>query len=206
MQRVDSRVSTGLVHTQFTTLESPIGELYIATDGIGVNTVYFDRPRRDTLRRWVRNDGSDGAASAVLADARAQLDAYFRSDLRVFDLPLSMAGTLFQSRVWDALRRILFGTTVSYGEIARWIGTPDACRAVGAANGQNPVPIIVPCHRVIGASGALTGFGGGIERKRWLLEHEGALVEGASRSRGRQMRDKAQRDEQLGLGLVSSDR
>jgi O-6-methylguanine DNA methyltransferase len=108
-------------------------------------------------------------------DVCAQLGAYFRGERRSFDLPLSMAGTPFQQRVWQALRDIPFGETVSYGEVARRIGAPDAFRAVGAANGQNPVPIIVPCHRVIGASGALTGFGGGIERKRWLLDHERAV-------------------------------
>lgn len=171
--------------TRFTTLASPIGELHIAADDRGVSAVYFDRPPRETLRQWVRDERDDGRASGLLADACAQLDAYFRGALKVFETPLSMQGTPFQRRVWEALCLIPFGATMSYGEIARRIGAADAFRAVGAANGQNPVPIIVPCHRVIGALGALTGFGGGIERKRWLLEHEGALGVRATRSRSR---------------------
>ena len=91
-------------------------------------------------------------------------------------MPLEPSGTEFQQRVWTALRAIAYGTTTSYGTIARRLGDPRATRAVGAANGQNPIPIIVPCHRVVGAKGDLTGFGGGIDRKRWLLEHEGALI------------------------------
>jgi methylated-DNA-[protein]-cysteine S-methyltransferase len=94
----------------------------------------------------------------------------------VFDLPLVFEGTAFQKRVWNLLRDIPYGTTTSYGTLARRLGDPHATRAVGAANGQNPIPIIVPCHRVVGSRGELTGFGGGIDRKRWLLEHEGALL------------------------------
>jgi methylated-DNA-[protein]-cysteine S-methyltransferase len=204
MGSVDSYPSLVSSQTRFTTLESPIGELHIATEGGGVSAVYFDRPRGDILRRWIRDDGSDGAPSAELGDACAQLRAYFRGELRVFALPLSMAGTPFQRRVWDALRRIPFGVTVSYGEIARWIAAPDAFRAVGAANGQNPVPIIVPCHRVIGASGALTGFGGGIERKRWLLEHEGALAVRTSRARERTSGVPQQDGRQLTLEIPAA--
>ncbi|HMA45123.1 MAG TPA: methylated-DNA--[protein]-cysteine S-methyltransferase, partial [Gemmatimonadales bacterium] len=104
-----------------------------------------------------------------------QLDDYFARRRAVFDLPLAAAGTPFQQRVWRALRQIPFGATESYAGLARRLGAPAAARAVGAANGQNPIPIIVPCHRVIGADGDLTGFGGGLERKRWLLAHEGAI-------------------------------
>jgi methylated-DNA-[protein]-cysteine S-methyltransferase len=111
-----------------------------------------------------------GAAPATIADA---LDAYFGGRLDALEaLAVRTGGTAFQRRVWAALRRIPAGTTTSYGALARRIGRPTAWRAVGLANGANPIALVVPCHRVIGASGALTGFGGGIERKRWLLAHE----------------------------------
>jgi methylated-DNA-[protein]-cysteine S-methyltransferase len=130
-----------------------------------------------TCRHTVaRGNDSDGPASAVLARARQQLEEYFARARSTFDLPLDATGSAFQRRVWDALRAIPYGTTVSYGELARRLGDVRATRAVGAANGQNPIPIIVPCHRVVGAHGELTGFGGGLDRKRWLLEHEGALL------------------------------
>jgi len=112
----------------------------------------------------------------ILQLARRQLDEYFARTRTSFDLPLDAEGTAFERRVWDLLRAIPYGTTTSYGELARRLGEPKDARAVGAANGKNPIPIIVPCHRVIGANGDLTGFGGGLERKRWLLEHEGALL------------------------------
>ena len=104
--------------------------------------------------------------------ARKQLGEYFKGKRMTFDLPLAPEGTEFQQSVWKQLRKISYGRTKSYGEIANKVGNPRASRAVGAANGRNPISIIVPCHRVIGADGKLTGFGGGIERKRWLLEHE----------------------------------
>ncbi|HEX8153874.1 MAG TPA: methylated-DNA--[protein]-cysteine S-methyltransferase, partial [Thermoanaerobaculia bacterium] len=107
---------------------------------------------------------------------RAQLAAYFRGELRAFDLPLAPSGTAFQQSVWSVLRSIPYGTTRTYLDVANAIGKPSACRAVGAANGANPLPIVVPCHRVIGTSGALTGFGGGIDVKRKLLALEGALL------------------------------
>jgi len=112
----------------------------------------------------------------ILQLARRQLDEYFAGTRTSFDLPLDAEGTAFERRVWDLLRVIPYGTTTSYGELARRLGEPKDARAVGAANGKNPIPIVVPCHRVIGANGDLTGFGGGLERKRWLLEHEGALL------------------------------
>ena len=115
--------------------------------------------------------------SRVLADAAAQLEAYFDGAHVTFDLPFELNGTDFQRRCWLALASIPYGQTVSYGEQARRLGLgSDAARAVGAANGQNPLPIVLPCHRVIGADGSLTGFGGGLETKRFLLEHEGALL------------------------------
>lgn len=113
----------------------------------------------------------------VMRETLAQLRAYFAGDLRVFDVPLEVVGTDFQKRVWRALRTIPFGETRSYSQVAGQIGSPRAVRAVGAANGRNPIPIIVPCHRVIGASGGLVGFGGGLEWKRFLLGLEANNVE-----------------------------
>jgi methylated-DNA-[protein]-cysteine S-methyltransferase len=114
---------------------------------------------------------------AVLDETVDQLEAYFAGELFEFDLPLDLEGTEFQRQCWLALATIPYGQTVSYGEQARRLGLgPDAARAVGAANGQNPVPLVLPCHRVIGADGSLTGFGGGLHVKRFLLEHEGALL------------------------------
>jgi len=124
--------------------------------------------------------GSHGITShslPVMHETLAQLRAYFAGDLRVFDVPLEIAGTEFQKCVWSALRTIPYGETRSYSQIARQIGSPSAVRAVGAANGRNPIPIIVPCHRVIGASGSLVGFGGGLEWKRFLLDLEATNVE-----------------------------
>ena len=113
----------------------------------------------------------------MLDEAARQLDAYFAGDLVEFDLPLELQGTEFHRRCWLALASIPYGQTVSYGEQARRLGLgSDAARAVGAANGRNPLPLVLPCHRVIGADGSLTGFGGGLDVKRFLLEHEGALL------------------------------
>jgi methylated-DNA-[protein]-cysteine S-methyltransferase len=120
---------------------------------------------------WVRDD-------APFAAAHAQLDEYFAGDRTEFDLPLHPSGTPFQLKVWDALRTIPYGEVRSYGEIAEQIGKPGAARAVGLANGRNPISIIVPCHRVIGASGALTGYGGGLERKQALLDLESRTAAG----------------------------
>ena len=114
------------------------------------------------------------SADPLLLEAAAQLRAYFAGELREFDLPLAPRGTVFQRQVWTAVSAIPYGSTATYAEIAAAIGRPSACRAVGAANGRNPLPLIVPCHRVIGAAGALTGYGGGLERKRSLLDLEAA--------------------------------
>jgi methylated-DNA-[protein]-cysteine S-methyltransferase len=162
--------------TLFSTIDSPIGELYLtATDG-GLTAVYFDTPRRKISSQWLPDGGKGGRASAVLGQTRKQLAAYFAGTLTTFDLPLVFAGTEFQERVWHALQTVAFGQSTSYGALARQIGAPSAPRAVGAANGRNPIPIIVPCHRVIGSTGALTGFGGGIHRKQWLLDHERGVL------------------------------
>jgi methylated-DNA-[protein]-cysteine S-methyltransferase len=119
----------------------------------------------------VRND-----ANRLLGETTRQLRAYFDGNLRDFDLPLDMQGTVFQKRVWDELQRIPYGETRSYMQVAVSVGSPQAVRAVGAANGANPVPIVVPCHRVIGSSGKLTGYGGGLPLKKRLLELEGTLA------------------------------
>ena len=162
--------------TVYQTTPSPVGELLLTADAFGLTGVYFEPhrwgPSPDHVAGWRRDD-----AGGVLAAARAQLAAYFAGELTAFDLPLAPRGTPFQERVWGALRDIPYGETISYAELARRVGRPGASRAVGAANGRNPISIIVPCHRVIGADGTLTGYGWGIERKRYLLE----LESGASR-------------------------
>jgi methylated-DNA-[protein]-cysteine S-methyltransferase len=154
----------------FTYIDSPIGRLLLGTDGEALIRVDMEVPNRPPcdLESWT----SDVSAGPLLEAAR-QLEEYFTRRRRAFDLPIRMQGTEFQRRAWRSLMDIPFGETRSYGEQARRIGNPNASRAVGLANGRNPIPIIVPCHRVIGADGSLTGFGGGIERKRWLLAHEG---------------------------------
>jgi len=154
-----------------TTVDSPIGPLTLtAVDGV-LTGLHMDRQRHapEPSGEWEPDD-------AAFKDVVAQLDAYFAGELVEFDVPLSMAGTDFQRRVWAGLRDIAYGETISYGELARRVGNPNASRAVGLANGRNPVAIIVPCHRVIGADGSLTGYGGGLERKVWLLAHERATI------------------------------
>jgi methylated-DNA-[protein]-cysteine S-methyltransferase len=147
-------------------VDTPIGPVGLVASDTALHAVLFDGGR-------IRAEGG----SPVLDEAIRQLEAYFDGDLVVFDLPLELHGTEFQRRCWLALATIPYGQTVSYGEQARRLGLgPDAARAVGAANGRNPLPIILPCHRVLGADGSLTGFGGGLHVKRALLEHEGALL------------------------------
>jgi methylated-DNA-[protein]-cysteine S-methyltransferase len=153
--------------------ESPIGELLLTASDSALTGVRF--PGTGEVTAAPANDAR-GPASAVLARACEQLAEYFAGSRTTFAIPVEPAGTPFQRRVWEALRAIPYGTTLSYGELARRLGDVRATRAVGAANGRNPIPIIVPCHRVVGADGSLTGFGGGLDRKRWLLEHEGALM------------------------------
>jgi methylated-DNA-[protein]-cysteine S-methyltransferase len=153
--------------TTTTTFPSPIGPLTLhARDG--ALTAVWMEDDRDLPER--------PGHAPPLTEARIQLDAYFAGDLRVFDLPLAPEGTEFQLRVWNELRKIPYGETISYGELARRVGDPTAARAVGLANGRNPLPVIVPCHRVIGADGSLTGFGGGLDRKRRLLELEAGVA------------------------------
>lgn len=153
----------------FTMLDTPIGPLLLAGRNGALQRIGLPSGKGSVAPRaeWGRDDGA-------FAAARAQLEVYFAGGLKRFDLALEPLGTPFQLSVWQALRTIPFGETLSYGALAARIGRPGSSRAVGAANGANPLPIVVPCHRVIGADGSLTGFGGGIEAKRWLLAHEGA--------------------------------
>jgi len=156
------------------TLDTPIGTLVLAADGEGLRHIEFPSNRHPVDRAgWV--PGAEGAAADILAMTSQQLHEYFDGARRDFDLPLAPRGTAFQVQVWQTLATIPFGATWSYGELARAIGKPDAMRAVGAANGRNPLPIVLPCHRVIGADGSLTGFGGGLPIKEALLRLEGAL-------------------------------
>jgi len=154
-------------------METPIGVLRLVADAQGLREVRFAEPRhpRSTPAEWVR-------ASEPLAFARTQLQEYFAGERVDFDLPLHPLGTPFQLSVWRELSRIPYGATASYGDIARRIENPAAVRAVGAANGQNPIPIVVPCHRVIGSNGSLTGFGGGLPTKQFLLALERQVADG----------------------------
>lgn len=153
-------------------LETPLGLLYITFDS---NFVY----RVDFEGETPRVVSQAPTRQALPPELRDRLNAYMEGDCAALDsIAVETGGTAFQREVWSALRRIPAGSTISYGELAARIGRPRAVRAVGLANGANPVPLIVPCHRVIGANGALTGYGGGVWRKRWLLEHEAASVGG----------------------------
>jgi O-6-methylguanine DNA methyltransferase len=158
-------------------MQSPIGPLLIAVDAEGrLRAVDFWNDEAE-LHRWLRKHvGAYEATEGQLpAPIQAAFDRYFAGDPDALKaVPWITGGTEFQRKVWNALTSIPAGETWSYGQLARHIGLPDAVRAVGAANGANPIPIVVPCHRVIGADGSLTGFGGGLDRKRWLLRHEGA--------------------------------
>lgn len=156
---------------------TPIGELMVVADGEGrLRATHFADHEQSLTRMLARQYGGNGFAlepSRNPGGLTAAIDAYFAGDLTAIDaLPVEMAGTAFQRAVWTALREIPVGTTVSYSELARRIGRPSAVRAVGLANGANPVGVVVPCHRVVGADGRLVGYGGGISRKRWLLDHE----------------------------------
>lgn len=159
-----------LTNSFFTTAASPVGELTLTSDGEGLTGLYLDGQRYfPELTGCVRRDGLP-----VFVLTRAWLDLYFSGEQPLFTPPLSPVGTDFQLAVWAALAGIPYGDTVSYSDIADAVGCKSA-RAVGTAVGKNPVSIIVPCHRVVGKNGALTGYAGGIERKRFLLELEGAL-------------------------------
>jgi methylated-DNA-[protein]-cysteine S-methyltransferase len=150
----------------FSELGSPVGTLLLVGDGELLTGLYMDEQNhRPTFPDSERND-------RCFKEVQSQLKAYFAGTLHVFDLPLAGHGTEFQQMVWKALRKIPYGSTQTYGELAKRVGNPNASRAVGMANGRNPIGIIVPCHRVIGTNGTLTGYAGGVQRKQWLLEHE----------------------------------
>ena len=155
-------------------MESPVGELLIVADETTLRMISFREGRYPgkVADGWRRG-------GAVVANAREQLGEYFAGRRRLFDLPLAPSGTAFQLRVWQALQDIPYGATCSYGEQARVMGQPRAVRAVGAANGRNPIPIVVPCHRVIGGDGRLTGYAGGLGIKKFLIELEGRHVNAA---------------------------
>ena len=150
-------------------MDSPVGRLWIAATRKGICAISFRAPKRKTA------GAEPGPESAkILKNAQKTLTRYFKDGTDAFDeIPIDPEGTDFQLCVWKALRKIPHGKTRSYGEIARAIGRPKAVRAVGAANGSNPVAIVVPCHRVIGSNGTMSGYGGGLEKKEWLLRHEG---------------------------------
>ncbi len=154
----------------YTTIDSPIGELLLVGDGLSLHRLSMQGGRRPVHidARWERHDAFD--------DVRRQLEEYFAGSRRAFDVPLLLRGSEFELRVWSALRQIEYGQTVRYGQIAARVGAPSAARAVGLANGNNPIAVIVPCHRVIGADGSLTGYGGGLKRKRLLLDLEAGVL------------------------------
>jgi methylated-DNA-[protein]-cysteine S-methyltransferase len=159
---------------RFSEMQSPVGLLRLRGTENGLTGLFMEKhrhgPENSEQLEWKRDD-------ALFEDARAQLIDYFAGRLTEFRLPIdrdAFGGTEFQRRVWRELEKIPYGATISYGVLAKRIGNPNAVRAVGLANGRNPISIIVPCHRVIGANGSLTGYGGGLERKRWLLDFEHA--------------------------------
>jgi len=148
-------------YTYWQYIQSPIGNLRICADDGHILAVEFG------------SKGQYSNSTPLTEKCAIQLDAYFNNELEEFDLPLDPQGTAFQKKIWDSLLAISYGTCTSYGEIAKQLGDPGASRAVGTANGANPIPIIIPCHRVIGQSGKLVGYAGGLKIKKWLLEHEG---------------------------------
>jgi methylated-DNA-[protein]-cysteine S-methyltransferase len=159
----------GTKMTYFTTFASPIDELLLLSDGENLTGLFMTEPAHGPTRSadWKRFDNLD-----IFELARRQLTSYFDGDLTNFTLPLKAQGTDFQKSVWRALVEIPYGTTINYGQLAKRIGNPNAQRAVGLANGRNPISIVVPCHRVIGANGTLVGYGGGLPRKQVLLALE----------------------------------
>jgi methylated-DNA-[protein]-cysteine S-methyltransferase len=155
----------------YTTMDSPIGELLLLGDADVLHGLHMQaglKPIRINAR-WQRDD-------SAFAEVRRQLEEYFAGERSSFDIQMHLEGTGFQRTVWHALTEIPYGETISYGELARRIGQPDMARAVGTANGQNPIAVIVPCHRVIGANGKLVGYGGGLDNKRRLLELESGVL------------------------------
>jgi methylated-DNA-[protein]-cysteine S-methyltransferase len=171
-------------------LATPLGRVLVITDGPDLVGLYFDEHERTPAVHGLSRD-----PTKALLKALAQLEEYFAGTREVFDLPLRPAGTPFQRDVWNALVAMKPGTTASYGAIAAQLGRPQASRAVGAANGRNPISIVIPCHRLVGTGGNLTGYGWGLERKQWLLEHERAMVAAHTASKApRRKSDRGERD------------
>jgi methylated-DNA-[protein]-cysteine S-methyltransferase len=152
----------------WTDFRSPVGKLRLVADGQGLTRVDFCDSIAPSAGICIE--------TKILQQAKRELREYFAGERVEFDLPLNPEGTKFQYQVWNELLKIPYGATMTYGEIARNMGNPDAMRAVGAANGKNPIAIIIPCHRVIGTQGKMIGYGGGIDRKLWLLKHEAAEI------------------------------
>jgi len=157
---------------RYTNIATPVGPMYATLAGEGLAGLYFHGGRHAPA---IAPDWREDATAAPFTALARQLEAYFAGTLREFDLPLAPLGTAFQRRVWDEIARIAYGKTLTYAQLAWRVGSPDAVRAVGAATGRNPLSIVVPCHRVVGTDGSLTGYAGGLERKRELLELEGLL-------------------------------
>lgn len=158
----------------FFNMDSPIGNLQIQVENQKVTEVEFRPKKHKTPSNCIPADRK------IFELCQKQLTEYFNGKRTSFDLPVELRGTEFQKSVWNQLEKIPFGNTISYKDLAIQIGNPLSVRAVGAANGKNPVSIVIPCHRVIGSNGSLTGYGGGIERKEWLLEHEQKLASGVN--------------------------
>jgi methylated-DNA-[protein]-cysteine S-methyltransferase len=155
--------------THYAHIESPVGTLLLTAAEDRLTGLYLPREDRAPDLSWAEG-------GAFLEEVQRQLRAYFAGEREAFDMPLAPIGTSWQRRVWDELARVPYGQTISYAELARRAENPSAIRAAGAANGRNPISIIIPCHRVIGADGTLTGYSGGLDAKRWLLAHEGVAA------------------------------
>ena len=170
---VDSRARGGVsrVPKFFTWMDSPLGDLLLLGDGEVLSGLYMREGRRA-----IEVPGGCAEDRSRFAAVCAQLEEYFAGERQAFDLGLGLEGSAFQQRVWEELSKVGYGETVTYGELAARVGRPGAARAVGLANARNPVSVVVPCHRVIGANGKLTGYGGGMESKRWLLELEAGVL------------------------------
>lgn len=166
--------TAGTRATRFVAHRTPVGTLVLGGDDDHLTHVLLPNAATAPARRRSSKDGGDAGLPGPVAAARGQLDEYFAGERRSFDLPLAAAGTEFQRQVWFALAEIPYGETISYAELAAWVGRPTAFRAVGQANGANPLPIVLPCHRVVASGGGIGGYGGGLELKRRLLALEEA--------------------------------
>lgn len=166
----NSRIMEPIMYYQW--IESPLGKVLLTSNGPSLTGLYLQEQRYfpQPTAAWC-----ESAEIAPFQDAQVQLTEYFAHQRQQFDLLLDPVGTAFQKQVWQLLRQIPFGTTQSYGALAQQLGQPTASRAVGAANGRNPISIIIPCHRVIATTGKLTGYAGGLDRKQWLLKHEQSI-------------------------------